>query len=292
MKSLAGNFTALLTPFDDNGNINEASLRQLVSKNIERGIDGFYVCGSTGEAFLLSMEERMKILSIVMDEVNSRVTVICHIGAIGTDLTLALGRDAAEKGVDAISSIPPFYYKFSSEEYIQYYLDIASAIKLPLIPYNFPALSGVSLTGDMVKTLRKHENIIGVKFTSNDLYQLQSMRSYDPSLVIYNGFDEIYLAGLSMGANGAIGSTFNFMPEKYQEIREAYNQGDMALALKLQGIANEIIGTMHATGKMLNAHKYIIHKQGIDYGICRRPFLPLNSQDKRNLDQVFESCLG
>jgi N-acetylneuraminate lyase len=288
VKQLTGLFTALLTPFDTEGNVKESSLRQLVSANIESGVDGFYVCGSTGEAFLLSIEERKQVLSIVMDESCGRAQILCHVGAIGTDLTIELGRDAESKGVDAVSSIPPFYYKFSREEYIHYYLDLADAINLPLIPYNFPALSGVTLTGEMMEILREHRNIIGVKFTSNDLYQLETMRSNDPELIIYNGLDEIFLAGLSMGADGAIGSTFNFMAEKFRHIQNAFGSGDMDRAWKLQHEANEIIRALHATGKLLNAHKYIIEKKGIDFGVCRRPFLPLTTDDKRRIDAAFE----
>lgn len=291
MKPLAGLFAALLTPFDEEGKINEQALRQLTAKNIEKGISGFYVCGSTAEAFLLSFEERKRILETVLDETAGKVKVICHIGAISTDFSIKLGHHAQETGADAVSSIPPFYYKFSVDELIGYYTDIADSIQLPLIPYNFPGLSGVSLTSEMMSRLREHKNIIGVKFTSNDLYQLEGMKNDDPDLLIYNGLDEIFLAGLSMGADGAIGSTFNFMPEKYINIQKAYKQGDMRKAAELQTDANEVIRVLLKTGKLLNAQKYVLEKQHIQSGMCRRPFLPLTEDDKRLVDEVFEQRL-
>jgi N-acetylneuraminate lyase len=223
--------------------------------------------------------------------VAGRVSVVCHIGAIGTEFSLDLARHAAANGADAISSIPPFYYKFSGEEVVAYYRDIADAIELPLIPYNFPALSGVTLTGALMRQLREHKRIVGLKFTSNDLFQLERMKKEDPELIIYNGFDELFLAGLAMGADGAIGSTYNFMPEKFLGIRKCVLAGDIAGARVLQDQANEVIQALIATGKLLNAHKYLMDLQGIPCGECRRPFLPLTGADKANLESVARRLL-
>jgi len=291
MKSLEGLYTALLTPFHENGEINESALRELVSSNIDKGIDGFYVCGSTGEAFLLSLDERKRVLSIVTDEAKDRVNIFCHIGAISTDFSIDLGLHAKDVGVSAISSIPPFYYKFTVEELLGYYIDISEEVDLPLIPYNFPGLSGVSLTSEMIASLRKHANIVGVKFTSNDLYQLQGMKANDPELLVFNGFDEIFLAGLAMGADGAIGSTLNFMPEKYISILKAFKAGDYELARTKQAEANEVIRVMLSTGHSMNAQKYFLEKQGIAAGHSRRPFKPLTNEEKLSLDAVFEAYL-
>jgi N-acetylneuraminate lyase len=286
MKSLKGIFTALLTPFDASGKVDDKNLRKLVSNNISRGIDGFYVCGSTGEAFLLTHDERKRILDIVIEEAAGRVTVIAHIGAIGTDFGIELGKHAKAAGADAISSIPPFYYKFSADELISYYRDIADAVDLPLIPYNFPALSGVTLTGELVGKLREQARIAAVKFTSNDLFQLERMKKEHPDLVILNGFDELYLGGLAMGADGAIGSTFNFMPEKFLGIRERALAGDLPGARVFQDQANEVIQVLLGTGKLLNGEKFLMELQGIPCGECRRPFLPLTEADKAKLVAV------
>ena len=204
MKSLKGIFTALLTPFDEAGSIDEKNLRKLVSTGIAKGIDGFYVCGSTGEAFLLKPEERRRVLEIVIDEAAGRVTIISHIGAIGTDLSIELGRHAEAAGADAISSIPPFYYKFSADEVVGFYADLSDAVDLPVVPYNFPALSGVTLTGALVARLREKARIAAIKFTSNDLFQMERMKKDNPGLVVLSGFDELFLGSMAMGADGAI----------------------------------------------------------------------------------------
>ncbi len=292
MRNLKGIFPALLTPLDRNGRLEEDNLRRLVSVNIARGVDGFYVCGSTGEAFLLTPEERKRVLEVVVKQVAGQVAVIAHIGAIGTDLTLELGRHAASLGVDAVSSIPPFYYKFTPDEVVGYYLDLAKTLNIPLIPYNFPALSGVTLTGDLIRRLRTDPRVIGVKFTSNDLFQLSQMKNDDHDLIVYNGFDEIFLAGLAMGADGAIGSTFNFMPEKYIAIKKSFQAGNLTEAKIWQNQANEVIQVLIQTGKLLNAQKYLMGLQGIPCGECRKPFLPLTTQDKQNLEAIAKKHLG
>jgi N-acetylneuraminate lyase len=165
MRNLRGIFPALLTPFKQDGSINEDSLRKLIAMNMAKGVTGFYVCGSTAEVFLLKPEERRRLLEIVVDEVRGKAAIICHIGAINTEWSIEYARHAVSLGVDAVSSIPPFYYPFSADEIIDYYIDIVSAVRLPMIVYNFPAFSGVTMNMDRIKTLREHKNIIGIKHT-------------------------------------------------------------------------------------------------------------------------------
>ncbi len=291
MKSLQGIFPALLTPFDKNGKIIETSLRAIVERNLKAGVNGFYVCGSTGEAFLLSMEERKRVVEIVIDAVNGKAAVICHIGAIGTDHAIELGKHAVQAGVDAVSSIPPFYYKFSSDEIMNYYIDIWEALKTKIIPYNFPSFSGVTLTPDMIKEMGKKADIAGIKFTSNDLFQLERMKKEAPDLLVYNGFDEIFLAGLVMGAEGAIGSTFNVMADKFIGIWRAFSGGNITEAKSIQAIANEVIEALIQTHSMFNAEKYLLELEGIEMGEARKPFAPLTDEAKDSLKKVYNKYL-
>lgn len=115
-------------------------MQKIVKMNLEKGVDGFYVGGSTAEAFLLSLYERKHILELVAVEAGGKCSIISHIGCISTDQAIELGKHAERVGVDAILSIPPFYYKFSFNEIKKYYTDIADQVNLPVILYNFPAL--------------------------------------------------------------------------------------------------------------------------------------------------------
>ena len=290
MKNLKGVIPALLTPFKEDGSINEDSLRRLVAANITRGVAGFYVCGSTSEVFLLKPEERKRLLEIVIDEVKGKCAVICHIGALNTEWSIEYARHAADLGVDAISSIPPFYYPFNADEILAYYIDIVSVVNLPMIVYNFPAFSGVTLTFDRVKSLREHKNIIGIKHTSTDLFQINSMKRFDPELIIFNGYDEIFLGGLAMGADGGIGSTYNVMAEKFVGIQKAFNTGNLTEAQKLQTEADDVIRVL-ATMSIFNAEKYLLSLQGIPFGECRRPFKSLKKEEKLKLEKIYKDQL-
>lgn len=290
---LQGIFPALLTPFTSDNKIDEGALRRAVERNIEQGVSGFYVCGSTGEAFLLTAEERKRILEIVADQTKERVSIIAHIGAIATDLTLDLGRHAVSvKGVTALSSIPPFYYGFTRNEIIKYYSDIAEELTFPLIPYNFPKLSGVTLTPEIVAELRKNKNIVGIKFTSQNFYDLERIKTSDAGLTVFNGFDEMFLAGLSMGADGAIGSTFNFMADKFIAIKKEFAANNIAKARELQTEANTVIQILLTADDFMAAEKYAMDIIGISYGVPRRPFMPLTADEKKFFDEKLPPLLN
>lgn len=146
MEGFKGIFTAALTPFDNEGRINEKALERLIEMNIKKGVTGFYVGGSTAEAFLMSADERKKLLELTVQIVNGRAKIISHIGCISTDAAIDLARHAEAHGADIISSVAPFYYKFSFEEIKSYYYDIVNSMSKPMLIYNFPSFSGVTYT--------------------------------------------------------------------------------------------------------------------------------------------------
>ncbi|MBR7098432.1 MAG: N-acetylneuraminate lyase [Clostridia bacterium] len=270
MKHFDGIFTALLTPFDQNDKINEKALRELISMNIHMGVRGFYVSGSTAEAFLMTPEERREIFRIVRDAAPDQ-TLIAHIGSIHEKEAEDLGHYAAELGYDAISSVAPFYYKFSFEEIKSYYFRLAERVGLPMLVYNFPAFSGVDLGFDQFSEFLTSDLFLGVKHTSNDFFTLQRCKSAFPNKIIYNGFDEMFLSGLSMGADGGIGSTYNFMADKFVAIRKLFSEGKIAQAQAVQAEANRIIAVLVKVGVM-QAEKEVLNQMGLEFGVCRRPF--------------------
>ena len=210
-----GIFPALLTPFDGQDRVDTEVLGRLVDYNLQKGVDGFYVAGSTAEVFLLDAKERLAVMEAVSSRAGGKCTLIAHMGCISTKQAIEYAREAKEMGYDAISSVAPFYYKFSFEEIRRYYFDIVDAVDLPMLIYNFPAFSGVNLTTDNIREFLADDRFLGVKHTSSDFYALEQFKAGFPDKIVYNGYDEMFLAGLSMGADGGIGSTFNFMAEIY-----------------------------------------------------------------------------
>lgn len=287
-----GIYPALLTPFDGEGRINFEALRRLVELNIGKGVAGFYVCGSTAEAFLLTAEQRKAILEAVVDQTAGRVRIIAHVGTISQNTACDLARHACACGVDAVSSIPPFYYGFPFDCIRRYYLALADASDAPVLIYHFPANSGVQLTVDHVRQFLEDERFLGIKFTSNDLFMLSQIRMMKEDAVIFNGYDEIFLSGLAAGANGGVGSTYNFMAEKFIRIKALFDAGRVDEAMAVQREANRVIAVLSKLGVM-PAEKAALTMMGIDMGQCLPPFQRLDDGQIACLRQVLKDngCL-
>lgn len=286
---MKGIFTALLTPFKDDYSINEASLKKLVEFNLEKGINGFYVGGSTGEGLIMTSEERKEVFRIVKEAAGDKVPLIAHCGSISTDEAISMAKTAEALGYDAVSAVAPLYYGFSFPAIRKYYDDIVSSVNIPMVVYNFPGGSGVTFTADYAAEMFKDERYMGIKHTSNDLYTLhQFKQKIDRPVTIFNGFDEMCLGGLAMGADGAIGSTYNFMGDKFIKIYKEFNAGNIEKAQAIQTEANEIIAEM-IKYTVLPCEKAIMTHLGIDCGPCRRPFLPLTKEADEAMARIAAS---
>ena len=286
MKKFNGILAALLTPFDAEGRINHAMLKRQVRWLIDRGIDGFYVCGSTGEAFLLSPDERKAVLETVCAENNGEKLVISHIGQISTRHALDLGRHAVSMGADALSSVSPFYYKFTTEEIKRYYLTLMNELKAPFFIYNIPAFSGFSLTPELLDEMCQCPYVAGVKFTASDFFQLERMKNAHPELTVFNGYDEMLLSGLSAGADGGIGSTYNVLTPAIRGVYDSFRAGDQASALKYQHIANNMIAVICRFG-VFQSLRVLLSLEGMDFGHCREPFMPASEEAREALTKAY-----
>lgn len=288
MERLKGVFTALVTPFDEEDNIKEDSLRKIISYNLKGGVSGFYVCGSTGESLLLTVEERKKVLDIVKDEVKDRAFIIANVGCISTKFSIELAKHAERIGVDAISSFPPIYYRFTLEEIKNYYLDIAESTSIPLIIYYIPSFTNVEMSIEFLSELLSYRNIIGVKFTSMDLFKLERLKTIQREKFIFNGFDEIFLGGLILGADGMIGSTCNIVPHIVRSIYDSFLSGDLHKAYEYQQKLNKIIYDIKDFG-IIPAIKAILSLIGIECGRPRRPFRSLDKEEITQLCSLIRS---
>jgi len=287
-EKLKGIMPALMTAFKDDEarTLDCEKVKQLCVFLAEKGVNGLYVGGSSGEMVLMSPDERKALLETVMEAVEGKnITVIAHIGAMSTADTLSLARHAEAVGADAVSSVTPLYYKYSVREVKNYYERIAGSTGLPVIIYNIPALTGLTLNITQLGELLSIPNVGGMKFTSSDFFMLERLHTDYPDKIFYNGSDEMLLSGLSAGADGGIGTTYNFMPEKILSVYNAFRAGDFSAAHKAQSEANRIIELILKYG-VLPSSKYLIKKRGIDYGICREPFMPLSAEAESALSMV------
>lgn len=278
---MQGIYTALLTPFDKDGKINEKELIRLVKHNINLGADGFYVCGSTAEALMLSVGERKQIMKIVKDNAGDK-KLIAHVGSINEKEAHELAKYAAELNYDLISSVAPFYYKFSFKEVRDYYVRLVESSKMKMLVYHIPAFSGVGMGVKEISSFLDDDRFAGIKYTSGDFFTMERCKALYPDKLIYNGYDEMLLSGLGMGADGGIGSTYNFMADKFVLIRKLFKEGKVDEARKVQNEANRIIAILCEIGVM-QAEKEIMNQLGLDFGGCLPPFSNVNEEQKERI---------
>ena len=289
---LKGIMPALLTGFTDDGsNIDSTRVRMLAAHLMKQGVHGLYVGGSSGEMLLCSVEERKTLLEAVLAETQKRVTVIAHVGCTGTRETLELARHAEKAGADALSSVTPLYFAYTFEDVKNYYIALAAETSLPVIIYNIPARTGMTLNAAQLHELLSIPNIAGMKFTSSDFFLLERLRADHPDKIFYNGSDEMLLSGLAAGADGGIGTTYNFQADRMLEIYRLYHEGKMQEALAVQSKANKIIESILKLG-VLPACKDLLAIGGMPYGKCRAPFTPLNDENRALLEKAALENLG
>ena len=276
LEKLTGILPALVTAFDENG-VDTKTTGKLVDKLLGAGVDGMYIGGSTGEMVLQSVAERKALLECVIEAAAGRGAMIAHIGAMTTADTVELAKHAKTAGADAVSSVTPLYYKYTFREIKNYYQRIADAAELPVIIYNIPALTGTVLSGDQLCELLSIPGIGGMKFTSSDFYQLERLRTAFPDHIFYNGSDEMLLSGLAAGADGGIGTTYNYQPERMVNIRKAFLANDIKGARKLQSEANQTIEVILRNGVLVSTKK-LLELMGMPVGVCREPIMPLTDE--------------
>lgn len=275
----AGIFPALLTPYTEDDKINEKALEALIEYLVSAGVTGFYVGGSTGEAFLLSEPEREGLYKTVADIVNGRAKLIAHVGDVSLKKAQKYAVAAEKAGFDAVSAVTPFYYKFSETEIESYYKGIVDAVSLPMFIYYIPLYTGAAPGNDMLSRLLSDERFAGIKFTSGDFYKLTTLKRLFPDKVILNGFDEMFLSGLAAGATGGIGSTYNLCPKLFIKIRDLFLENRIPEAQILQRDAAQIVDTLLELEVMPATKAAVSLRLGTDFGPCRAPFRKLGADD-------------
>jgi len=270
-KILYGVFAALLTPFDEKGKVSRNMLKRHVKFLISKGIDGVYICGSTGEGLLMSVEERKFVAELVKETAGDKVKIISHIGCLNTKDAIELAKHAEKIKLDGLSSIPPIYFKYSFEEIYNYYKNIAEATSLPFLIYYIPSTTGVILSNDKIAELSKIKNIIGLKYTDTNFFILQELLlKVKGKWIAFSGSDEMFLPGLTMGTVGCIGSTQNVLPEIFVDVYRNFKEGNIKKAMELQKRITVAVSLLKRYGG-LYAWKTALKFRGINAGFCREP---------------------
>lgn len=280
MSSLRGILPATVTPFDEQGRFAPAVFERLLERVYGAGVDGVYVCGSTGEGMLQAIPQRQSIVETAVACTPRGRHVVVHVGAASLEEAIALSSHAAKAGAHAISSLPPLSGQFAFPEILGYYDALAQASDLPLIVYYFPDLSPAIGTAEHLETLCALPNVAGVKFTDFDLYRMSLVKR--PERSIFNGRDEVLAAGLLMGADGGIGTFYNLAPELFVRIYSAATAGRWEEARTIQQRVNALI-RITLRFPLFPAVKQMLAWSGLDCGACLPPRGRLSAEQQRML---------
>ncbi len=274
-----GILPAAVTPVDADENFDPSAFRTLLDRCYKAGVHGVYVCGQTGEGLQQSVEQRQRVAEAAVEFSPAGSQVIVHIGAFSTRDAVALARHASQAGAAAVSALPPFgVYSFA--EIKAYYQAIAEASSAPLLVYYFASLSGAISHLDQLLELCSLPNVAGLKFTDSDMYKLAELvRS---GATVFNGSDEMLVAGLLRGAHGGIGSIYNLVPDLFVELFSLSQAGDWTRASAVQDRINALIRII-LRYPVFGAVKTLLRASGLDCGPCLRPRRDLTAAESSEL---------
>lgn len=230
-----GIIPAMVTPSDESGKIIEDSLRKLTRYLIDGGVHGLFAIGGQGEFWAFTPPQKKRVLEIVLEEAKGRVPVYAGTGAVTTDEAVRLTRMAADIGADAVSVITPYFIKPNDDELFEHYAAIARSVKIPVLLYNNPARTNISLPAGLVERLSHIDNIVGIKDSSGDMtLTAEYIRRTGKDFAVLAGRDTLIYGTLVYGGRGSITATANVAPKLVVEIYEAYVAGDLKRSLEAQ----------------------------------------------------------
>jgi len=274
-QAFTGVYSALFTAYDEAGRVNPEGIRQLLDFQLARGTRGAFVTGSSGEGFLLSVDERKLVAETALEVLRGRGIAIVHVGHTSTQVAVELAQHAEAAGADMIGSVPPIYYPVGNAGVLAHYQALCESVAVPVLIYNIPANTGVTLSDKLWLDLFAMDNLIGMKYTGSDFHYMRTIiELLEGKALVLSGSDQLFYPALTMGAEGCIGTTQNVAPEWFVSIYRAFLAGDHARASELQHAVCRLVRTWVDHG-WLPACKALADLRGIPLGGARVPIPPV-----------------
>jgi 4-hydroxy-tetrahydrodipicolinate synthase len=285
---LKGIFVPNITPFSHNGELDLAALRTCIKFWLKGGVSGLVPCGSNGEAPYLSREERIKVIQTVTDEVNGKIPVIAGTGSMSTKETIQFTKDAKNLGADAALIVTPFYYKPSNKEIHEHYKAILDAVDIPIVLYSVPKFTGFTLEPATIAQLAsEYENIIGVKDSGGNLGTItETIRTVGDKIAVLAGTADLALSTLMQGGSGAVIAVANPFPKMCTDLYESFLKSDYKKASDLQGTISYMNEVLVKRYNQLSAIKEALNNIGLPAGYPRKPALPLDDKEKKEIENL------
>ena len=289
MKKLYGVITAMTTPFDKQGKLDLDAMRAQTEFLIEKGVDCLYPCGTTGEMYLCSAQEREAIAETVVKAAAGRVTVFVHVGAMTQEETIRLARHAESIGADGIGVVTPSYFNVDDRAMAEYYKTICKSVSpdFPVYAYAIPQLAHNGLSCEALENIcAECPNMVGIKFSLADMTQLLKYKRVNGgNFSVVFGADHLFLPALVMGCDGTVSGCSGPFPESFVEVYRKFREGDMAGARAAQDYANDLVWLMKS-GADMSIFKNILTMRGVPGGYMRRPLLDLSEEDVAKLREA------
>ncbi len=284
-----GAATALVTPMNSDTSVNYEALKNLVNEQIEAGIDALVICGTTGEKSTLSYKEHVKVIEEAIKTADGRVPIIAGAGSNDTVYSVGLCKEAISLGADALLSVTPYYNKASQAGLIAHYNYIADRIDKPLIVYNVPSRTGVSIQPETYLELSKHENIVAIKEANGDVSSVAKTKQLvGDALDIYSGNDDQIIPIMSLGGKGVISVLSNIVPKETHDMCHAFLNGDTEKARDLQLKYIPFINALFSDVNPIPV-KEAMNLMGKNVGPVRLPLVPMNEGKKQEMIKIMKN---
>jgi 4-hydroxy-tetrahydrodipicolinate synthase len=287
MKKFGRLLTAMVTPFDEKGQVDYEQAKKLAKALLASGSDGLVVCGTTGESPTLSTQEKLRLFTDIKSAVDDRVTIVAGTGNYNTQESVELTREAEKTGVDACLLTVPYYNKPNQEGLYEHFKAIAGSTKLPCIIYNVPSRTITNLAAETAVRLSKIDNILGIKEASADLTQIaRIIDGVDKDFLVYSGNDADTFPILGLGGYGVIGVITHLVGSQYKQMMDDFFAGRIVESARLHRHFIPLVNTMFMIGSPMPI-KYALNYLGFRVG---KPRLPLVVPDEKTRAAI-EQCL-
>ena len=285
MELFTGSGVALITPFDENGDVNYSRLREILEFHVINHTDAIIVTGTTGEGSTLSDEEKISVIEFTVDIINSRIPVIAGTGSNDTRHAAEFSKRVDKLGVDGLLVVTPYYNKGNENGIYEHYKAIAEGVKIPVILYNVPSRTGVNLSIPLLKRLAQIENITALKEASGNISYVAEVAREVPKLDIYSGNDDMVVPVLSLGGKGVISVSANIIPDISHDMTASFLKGDVKKARELQLKYNDLVNALFLETNPVPV-KEAMNFLGYEVGNCRLPLGAMNESNRARLTDI------
>ena len=287
MALFEGAGVALVTPFKENGEVNYEKLEEIVEEQIAGGTDAIIACGTTGEASTMTHEEHLEVIEYICRVTKKRIPVVAGTGSNCTETAVYLSAEAEKRGADGLLLVSPYYNKATQKGLMAHFTAVADAVKIPVILYNIPGRTGVTIKPETIAALcRDVDNIVGVKEASGNFSAIATLMSLsDGKVDLYSGNDDQIVPLLSLGGKGVISVLSNVAPRQTHDICASYFAGDVKTIAALQLKAIPLITELFSEVNPIPV-KAAMNMMGKGVGPLRMPLTEMEPQNQEKLKKA------